>query len=159
MNIFIILLLAGLLGLMFWLLPLKIFISILMVLQVINCVLLVTVVLMQRSKSDGLAGGAAFGGGFTEQFFGAGTATVLVKITTWLAGTFFSVTLLLAVLFSYQTKGAIGSDGKLKKIVSNTNTVLKATNSAPAASASGNAPAEAPPVTNKASTNSTAKTK
>ena len=89
MTLFIIFLLLALLGLTFWFLPIKIFITLLMVLQVINCVLLVTVVLMQRSKSDGLAGGAAFGGGFTEQFFGAGTATVLVKTTTWLGGVFF----------------------------------------------------------------------
>jgi preprotein translocase subunit SecG len=142
MTIFIILILLGLLGLMFWLLPLKIFITILMVLQVVNCVLLVTVVLMQRSKSDGLAGGAAFGGGFTEQFFGAGTGTVLVKVTTWLGGAFFGLTLLLAVLFSFEHKGAPGG-GKLRKIVTDTNSVSKAaaTNSAPVSSApSTNAP-------------------
>jgi len=145
MTIFIILILLGVLGLLFWLLPLNIFIGTLMVLQVINCVLLVTVVLMQRSKSDGLAGGAAFGGGFTEQFFGAGTATVLVKITTWLGGVFFGLTLLLAVLFAYEHRGA-SSSGTLKKIVAETNSVSKAsaTNVAPSASSatSTNAPAK-----------------
>jgi preprotein translocase subunit SecG len=121
--------------------------NILLVLLLIVCCLLVTVVLMQRSKNDGLAGGAAFGGGFTDAFFGAGTATVLVRITTWLGGIFFALSLLLAVLYSHQySKGTTGS---LKKIVSSTNGVSKAsatnavssaTNAAPAAST--NAPAK-----------------
>jgi preprotein translocase subunit SecG len=130
MTIIAILIILGVLGLLFWLLPIKIFIGVLMTLQILDCVLLVTVVLMQRSKSDGLAGGAAFGGGFTEQFFGAGTATVLVKVTTWLGGIFFGLTLLLTVLFSYQSRGITG-DGKLKKIVAEskaTNTVSGVTN-------------------------------
>ena len=116
--------------------------NILLVLLLIVSALLVTVVLMQRSKSDGLAGGAAFGGGFTEQFFGAGTATVLVKITSWLGGIFFGLALMLAILFSIQHKGAAGT-GKLKKIVESTNVVSKATHSAPVSSvASTNAPAK-----------------
>lgn len=127
----------------------QILINILLVLLLIVCVLLVTVVLMQRSKNDGLAGGAAFGGGFTDAFFGAGTATVLVKITTWLGGIFFAVSLLLAVLYSHQyTKSG---EGSLKKIVSSTNGVSKAaatnvvssvTNAAPVSVTSTNAPAK-----------------
>lgn len=106
----------------------NILMDILLGLLLFVCVLLVTVVLMQRSKSDGLAGGAAFGGGFTEAFFGAGTATVLVKITTWLGGIFFALALLLAVLFSVQHKGGDVGAGKLHKIVTATNAVTKATN-------------------------------
>ena len=46
--------------------------------------LMMLVILMQRPKSEGL--GAAFGGGVTENIFGAQTTNVLTKITGWLAG-------------------------------------------------------------------------
>ncbi len=121
--------------------------NILLVLLLMVCALLVTVVLMQRSKSDGLAGGSAFGGGFTEQFFGAGTATVLVKITTWLGGIFFGLALMLAILFSVQHKAAAGT-GKLKKIVASTNAVSKASHRA------GTNASHAPGATNSASSSS-----
>jgi preprotein translocase subunit SecG len=51
---------------------------------------------MQRPRSEGL--GAAFGGGMTENLFGAQTTHVLAKFTTWLAVAFFSITLLLSIL-------------------------------------------------------------
>ena len=56
---------------------------------------------MQRPKSEGL--GAAFGGGMTENLFGAQTTNVLANATRWLAGTFFLLTLLISVLISHQT--------------------------------------------------------
>jgi preprotein translocase subunit SecG len=55
---------------------------------VLVSVLMVLVILMQRPKSEGL--GAAFGGGVTENIFGAQTTNVLVKFTTWLAGSDFA---------------------------------------------------------------------
>ena len=57
---------------------------------VLVSVLMVLVILMQRPKSEGL--GAAFGGGVTENIFGAQTTNVLVKFTTWLVGIFFVLT-------------------------------------------------------------------
>ena len=122
----------------------NILIGFLLTLQIIICVLLVTVVLMQRSKSDGLAGGAAFGGDFTGAFFGAGTARVLVKITAWLGGLFFAISLLLAVLYSIKYHG---SHGGLKKILSkepaaSTNNVKSAASTNAPSSASTNAPAK-----------------
>jgi protein translocase SecG subunit len=64
--------------------------------HLVVCVLIVLVVLMQRPRSEGL--GAAFGGGMTENLFGAQTTNVLVKFTTWLAAAFFGITLLLSIL-------------------------------------------------------------
>jgi preprotein translocase subunit SecG len=63
--------------------------------------LMVFVILMQRPKSEGL--GAAFGGGVTENIFGAQTTNVLVKFTTWLAGIFFVLTFGLSVLYAHRS--------------------------------------------------------
>ena len=63
--------------------------------------IMVLVILMQRPKSEGL--GAAFGGGVTENIFGAQTTNVLVKFTTWLAGIFFVLTLGLSILYAHRS--------------------------------------------------------
>ena len=63
--------------------------------------IMVLVILMQRPKSEGL--GAAFGGGVTENIFGAQTTNVLVKFTTWLAGIFFALTLGLSILIAHRS--------------------------------------------------------
>ncbi len=69
------------------------------------CLLMILTILMQRPKSEGL--GAAFGGGLTDNLFGAQTTTVLTKFTVWLGGFFFVLTLVISVLqvksFSGQT--------------------------------------------------------
>jgi preprotein translocase subunit SecG len=71
-----------------------------LVLFVLVAVVMVLVILMQRPKSEGL--GAAFGGGVTENIFGAQTTNVLVKFTTWMAGIFFALTFALSVLYAHQ---------------------------------------------------------
>jgi preprotein translocase subunit SecG len=71
-----------------------------LVLFILIAGLMVLVILMQRPKSEGL--GAAFGGGVTENIFGAQTTNVLVKFTTWLAGIFFALTFALSVLYAHQ---------------------------------------------------------
>lgn len=76
----------------------NILIGILLVIHVVVCLLMVFVILMQRSKQEGL--GAAFGGGITDSMFGAQTSQVLVKATVWLAGLFFVLTILLANLYA-----------------------------------------------------------
>jgi preprotein translocase subunit SecG len=68
---------------------------------VLVAALMVFVILMQRPKSEGL--GAAFGGGVTENIFGAQTTNVLVKFTTWLAGIFFALTFGLSVLNAHRS--------------------------------------------------------
>jgi preprotein translocase subunit SecG len=65
---------------------------------VVACPLMCLVILMQRSKQEGL--GAAFGGGFTESVWGAQTSNVLVRATVVLAATFFIVSIALARLYT-----------------------------------------------------------
>src|ERR1043165_9755353 len=76
-------------------------ITLLLALFVFVSLLMVLVILMQRPKSEGL--GAAFGGGVTENIFGAQTTNVLVKFTTWLACLFFVLTFALSVLNAHKS--------------------------------------------------------
>jgi len=80
-----------------------ILINILLGLNVFVALLMIFVILMQRPKSEGL--GAAFGGGVTENIFGAQTTNVLTKFTGWLAGIFFALTLLLSILYAQRSMG------------------------------------------------------
>lgn len=81
----------------------SILIYVLLALHVAICLLLVLVVLMQRPRSEGL--GAAFGGGVTENIFGAQTTHVLGKFTTWLGIGFFIVTLFLSMAYARKDSG------------------------------------------------------
>ena len=66
-------------------------------LHVVACLFLITVVLLQQGKSQDLA--SAFGGGGTQTAFGPrGSANVLSKATTILAGVFMVTSLALSVL-------------------------------------------------------------
>lgn len=65
---------------------------------VIISLLMILLILMQRPKQEGL--GAAFGGGVTDQVFGARTTNVLQRGTIYLASLFFILSLLLSVLIS-----------------------------------------------------------
>jgi len=78
----------------------SIFIIFLLTIHVMVSLLIILLVLMQRPKSEGL--GAAFGGGMTDNLFGAQTTNVLQKATRWLGGIFFALTLLLSILYSRQ---------------------------------------------------------
>src|SRR5438105_15163084 len=78
-------------------------INILLGFYVVVAVLMMLVILMQRPKSEGL--GAAFGGGVTENLFGAQTTNVLTKFTGWLAGIFFVLTFVLGILYAKRTSG------------------------------------------------------
>jgi preprotein translocase subunit SecG len=73
-------------------------INILLGLYLFVCVIMMLVILMQRPKSEGL--GAAFGGGMTENLFGAQTTNVLTKVTGWLAAIFFLLTFVLSILYA-----------------------------------------------------------
>ena len=81
----------------------SILINVLIAFHVLICLLMVGVVLMQRPKNEGL--GAAFGGGMTENIFGAQTTHVLQKFTVWLGIVFFALTLLLAILYAKRGTG------------------------------------------------------
>ena len=75
-------------------------IDILLFFYVIDCLFMGFVIMMQRSKQEGL--GAAFGGGFTESIWGAQTSNVLVKATVWAALFFFILSISLARLYSHR---------------------------------------------------------
>ena len=81
----------------------SVLIPILIAFHVLVCALMVGVVLMQRPKNEGL--GAAFGGGMTENIFGAQTTHVLQKFTVWLGIVFFALTLLLAIIYAKRGTG------------------------------------------------------
>ncbi|HEY2124267.1 MAG TPA: preprotein translocase subunit SecG [Chthoniobacterales bacterium] len=78
----------------------SILITALLVIWMIVALLMILVILMQRPKSEGL--GAAFGGGVTENIFGAQTTNVLVKFTGYLAAIFFLITFTLSILYAKQ---------------------------------------------------------
>jgi preprotein translocase subunit SecG len=83
--------------------PMSILLNVLLAVWILVALLMVLVILMQRPKSEGL--GAAFGGGVTENIFGAQTTNVLVKFTAWLAGIFFLLTFALSILYSHKNAG------------------------------------------------------
>ena len=72
-------------------------INILLAIHVLVALLIILLVLMQRPKSEGL--GAAFGGGMTDNLFGAQGTNVLQTITRWLGGIFFALALTLSILY------------------------------------------------------------
>ena len=81
---------------------LSISINLLLVIFVIVCLLMSLLILMQRPKQEGL--GAAFGGGVTDQVFGARTTNVLQRGTVYLGSLFFILSLALAILIGQQNK-------------------------------------------------------
>ena len=76
---------------------------------VISSALMLLIILMQRPKQEGL--GASFGGGMTQDLFGAQTTNVLQKATAYLAVVFFVVAMILAVLFNRQAEAAKSAAG------------------------------------------------
>src|SRR5438045_4798176 len=88
-------------------------INILLGLYVFVALLMILVILMQRPKSEGL--GAAFGGGVTENIFGAQTTNVLTKITGWLAAMFFLLTFVLSILYAHKGNTDSGLRRELMK--------------------------------------------
>src|ERR1700683_3275669 len=94
---------------------LSLFINFLLAINVVVCLLIILVVLMQRPKSEGL--GAAFGGGMTDNLFGAQTTNVLQKATRVLGGLFFALTLLLSILYSRQAR--LSTESSIQKQLTN----------------------------------------
>ena len=120
----------------------NILLNVLLAIDMLVAVLMTFVILMQRPKSEGL--GAAFGGGVTENIFGAQTTNVLVKFTGWLAGIFFMLTFALGIL--YAQRGS--SDSALHKQLMGMPTPAPTASQAPAASAGVTPAASATPTTN-----------
>ena len=75
-----------------------IFIGSLYVIEVLSCLLLALVILLQKPKEGGLGG--AIGGGMLEASLGADAGNVLIKATAILGAIFLANTLVLARLTS-----------------------------------------------------------
>jgi preprotein translocase subunit SecG len=91
----------------------NILINIILAVYVLVALLMLLVILMQRPKSEGL--GAAFGGGVTENIFGAQTTNVLTKATAWLAGLFFFLTFALSILYAHRSMASSNLRRELMK--------------------------------------------
>jgi preprotein translocase subunit SecG len=75
---------------------LNVLITILTVLLVIDCLLLIGIILLQRGKGQGLAG--AFGVGSMEEALGTRAASTAQKITTVLAVVFLTLSIAIGLL-------------------------------------------------------------
>jgi len=113
----------------------NILINVLLAIDMLVAVLMTLVILMQRPKSEGL--GAAFGGGVTENIFGAQTTNVLTKFTGWLAGIFFVLTFVLGILYAQRSS----SESSLHRELMGMPTAAPAASPAPAAGSPGSTPA------------------
>ena len=100
-----------------------------------DCVLLIFLVLLQLPKKEAGAG-MAFGGAATDALFGAGSGNVLTKITKYVAGVFFGLAILMAMMASHKPKS--DADVLAEKLLQRTSAPLTpatAPESAPAGSA------------------------
>jgi preprotein translocase subunit SecG len=113
----------------------NILISVLLAIDMLVAVLMTLVILMQRPKSEGL--GAAFGGGVTENIFGAQTTNVLTKFTGWLAGIFFVLTFALGILYARRS----ASDSSLHRELMGMPAAAPTASVAPATASPGSTPA------------------
>ena len=75
-------------------------IGVLTLLMVLICVILILLVLVQLPKKEAGAG-LAFGGAASDALFGAGSGTVLTKVTKYAAASFFVLAIVLSVLQSH----------------------------------------------------------
>ena len=85
----------------------SILIGFLYVVEVIVCLLLALVVMLQKPKEGGLGGLA---GGMGEAVFGADAGNVLIKVTVWLSIVFLVNTLVIARLTSTNRTTAVIED-------------------------------------------------
>jgi preprotein translocase subunit SecG len=113
----------------------NILINVILAIDMLVAVLMTLVILMQRPKSEGL--GAAFGGGVTENIFGAQTTNVLTKFTGWLAGIFFVLTFALGILYARRS----ASDSSLHRELMGMPAATPAVSVAPATGLPGSTPA------------------
>jgi len=88
-------------------------IGLLTLVMVLDSVILIFLVLIQLPKKDAGAG-LAFGATATDALFGAGSGTVLTKITKYAAGGFFFLALVLSVMQS-TGEPAANSPGDLNR--------------------------------------------
>src|SRR5271154_119839 len=93
------------------------------VLMFMDCILLVFLVLLQLPKKEAGAG-LAFGGAATDALFGAGSGNVLTKITKYVAGVFFGLAILMALMAAH--KPPSDTEALAKKLLERTSGGLAA---------------------------------
>ena len=98
----------------------------LQIVLIVLCAFMVLIILMQRSKQEGL--GAAFGSGMTESVFGAETSNVLSRLTVWCVVLFFAITLTLSSLYAHRSNPSTGVQKALKELSTNTSSTATFTN-------------------------------
>ncbi len=86
----------------------SILIGFLYVVEVIVCLMLALIVMLQKPKEGGLGG--AFGGGALEASLGADAGNVLIKATAILATIFLANTLVLARLTATKQSDSVLTD-------------------------------------------------
>jgi preprotein translocase subunit SecG len=107
-------------------------IGLLTVFMVLDCVVLVFLVLIQLPKKEAGAG-LAFGAGATDALFGAGSGTVLTKITRHAATIFFVMAVVLSLLQSWYHRRSASSFEKDLSKSSLTTTATPVAQSTPSA--------------------------
>jgi len=85
--------------------------AILILIEIVSSILLIVVVLLQRSKNEGL--GLAFGSQMGESLFGARAGNVLVKATVWMGIIFLVNTTVLAKIYSKGTAQSLTSQSSI----------------------------------------------
>jgi preprotein translocase subunit SecG len=108
---------------------LNLLIGFLLVVYVVDCLFMGLVILMQRSKQEGL--GAAFGGGVTDAIWGAQTSQVLVKATVVAAALFFFLSISLARLYSMRESAPAPTSSVQSELEKSSAVTPAATNAAP----------------------------
>lgn len=78
-------------------------IGLLTLVLVLTSLFLLLMILVQLPKKEAGAG-LAFGGAASDALFGAGSGTVLSRLTKYGAGVFLGLSLLLSVLYTHQAK-------------------------------------------------------
>jgi preprotein translocase subunit SecG len=85
--------------------------TLLIILEALCSLALIGLILLQKSKSEGL--GLAFGGGGNDTLFGARGGNVLTKATIVIGCVFLANTLLLGILFAGSANESIMDDASL----------------------------------------------
>jgi len=91
----------------------------LIIIFVVVTVLLVVSILLQSSKGTGLAGTFGGAGGVNTVFGGRGAATLLSKITTYLAVFFFLLTIAInfVIRSDTQRRGSVVKEQSMERVI------------------------------------------
>jgi len=79
--------------------------TVLLTVHLIVALLLIGIVLMQRSQGADM--GASFGGGSSQTLFGSGGSSSFLSKSTWVLATIFMLTSLSLAFFSQQEAGSV----------------------------------------------------